>query len=148
MKIHALLPALLGFLVILASLGCERSAPPAAPAVPKGPAAPAGAPLVEAPKGEAIDDAVLREARAATDDILRKLLDGKTEDDSASEQIAKKIEGYKAAVVTAQKMSREDAAEFEGKFVGPGGRASFKTTVVKQKNGKWAIGHFSGPNAD
>lgn len=145
---HALIPALVGCSIILAASGCDRGTPPAVSA-PKGPPAPAaGAPLVEAPKGEAIDDPVLREARTATDDILHKLLEGKTEGDSASEQIAKKIGGYKAAVVTAQKMTREDAAQFEGKLVGPGGRASFQATVVKQKKGNWAIGHFSGPNAD
>ena len=104
--------------------------------------------FVEAPKGEAIDDPVLREARAATEEIFTDLLAGKAQDDSGSARIAEKIGGYKAAVITSQKMTSKDAAQFEGKLMGPPGRASFQATVVKQQNGHWAIGAFSGPNPD
>ena len=147
MRVYALTEALLVCLIAIAGSGCNRRVPLAGPPPAKGPVA-APAVIVEAPKGEAIEDPVLREARAATDEILSGMLAGKAQDDTGSEQIARKIGGYKSAVITAQKMTREDAAQFEGKLEGPGNRASFNATVVKQKNGKWAIGYFSGPNAD
>jgi hypothetical protein len=140
---HPSIATLLGGLIAIAVSGCNRLAAPPV----KGPAV-APAVIVEAPKGDEIEDPVLREARAATDEILSSMLAVKAQEDSGSERIAKKIGTYQAAVITSQKMTGKDAARFEGKLTAPTAQASFQATVVKQQNGKWAIGSFSGPNAE
>src|SRR5437773_2694795 len=72
---RAFIGASLVCVIVAAHPGCSRPAPPAAPPPAKGPTMPAAG-FVEAPKGDAIDDPVLREARAATEEIFTDLLAG------------------------------------------------------------------------
>jgi hypothetical protein len=103
----------------------------------------------EAPKGDAIADPDLREARAAADATLDGLLAGKFDDDEALRAVARKVKGFTSATVTDQKTSREDGlevADFWGFVGGPRGFTPFQMRLVKQANGKWAVGWFRGPD--
>ncbi len=102
----------------------------------------------EAPKGEAIADPVLREAREQTDAIFDGLLGGKFDQDPDLAPVARKLKGYTSCSVTSQKMAREGAADFEGTLFSRTGRARFDVVMVKQVTGKWAIGAFSGPDGE
>jgi hypothetical protein len=102
----------------------------------------------EAPKGEAIADPVLREARGQADTILRGLLAGKRVDDSMMARLADKLKGFQDASIRSQKIVRENAAEFQGVLAGPRARARFTMTLVKQMDGAWAVASFSGPNPE
>src|SRR5262249_45591160 len=102
----------------------------------------------EAPKGDAVADPVLREARASADATLSGLLAGQFDDDDALRPVARKLNGFTSATITEQDASRKDGrevADFKGFVRGPGGSASFQMHLVKQVNGKWAIGWFRGP---
>ena len=128
----------------LAVMGCQ-------PAAPGGGGVPAPAPQAEqpdAPKGEAIADPVLREAREQADAILDGLLAGKFEQDQDLWPVARKLKGYQSWSIKSQKIVREGAADFQGVLRSPAGRARFDMTFVKQMSGKWAIGAFSGPNSE
>jgi hypothetical protein len=127
----------------LAFAGC-RPAPPGAGGTP--PAAPR-AEEPDAPKGEAIADPGLREAREQADATLGGLLAGKFDKDTDSglSAVAQKVKGYQSYAVKSQKAVREGAAEFEGVLSGPVGRARFGMLLVKQQSGRWAVGTFSGP---
>jgi hypothetical protein len=102
----------------------------------------------DAPKGEAIADPVLREAREQADHILDGLFAGKFDQDQDLWPVARKLKGYRSGSVRSQAVVREGAAEFRGVLTGPAGRARFTMTLVKQANGTWAVGTFSGPNPE
>jgi hypothetical protein len=118
------------------------------PAAPGGGGAPAPAPQAEepdSPKGEAIADPALREARDQADAVLAGLLAGKFDQDPDLWPAARKLKGYQSAAVKSQKLTGENAAEFEGALSGSAGRARFGLLLVKQQSGKWAVATFSGP---
>jgi hypothetical protein len=120
------------------------------PAVPAG-GVPNPAPRVEeadAPRGEAIVDPTLREARDQADALMARLLAGQLDNDPDVAPLARKLKGYHACAIKGQQVVRENAAEFRGVLTGPAAHARFSMTVVKQANGPWAIGHFSGPDAE
>jgi hypothetical protein len=124
--------------------GCGRAGPAGKIVVP--------APRAEepdAPIGEAIADPVLREARRQNDTVLVELLVGRA-GESGNARIAEKIKGYQTFSVKSQKLVRDGVAEFSGLLTGPKGRADFRLTLVKQRDGdgKWAIATFSGPNPE
>jgi hypothetical protein len=129
-------------LFALACTGCQ-------PAAPKGGGAPAPkAEEPDAPKGEAIADPVLREAREQVEAVLADLLAGKLDQDESLVPVARKLKGYQSWSIKSQKLVRDGAVDFRGILTAPGGRASFDVHLVKQVSGKWAIGTFSGPNPE
>jgi hypothetical protein len=127
-----------GAVGLLVLAGCR-------PANPR-PAVRAPAKLPEAPKGEALADPMMREARDQAEAILGDLLAGKFENDPDLVPLSKKLKGYQAWTIRSQEALRADAAAFHGELAAPGARARFTMTLVKQENGKWAVGAFSGPN--
>jgi hypothetical protein len=102
----------------------------------------------DAPRGEAIADPVLRQAREEADSILDGLLAGKFDQDQDLWPVARKVKGFQSWAIKSQKVVREGAAEFQGVLTRPGDAAGFKVTLVKQASGKWAVGAFSGPNPE
>ena len=108
-------------------------------------AAAAGANQTDAPKGAAIADPVLREAREQFDGIMGELLAGKFDADPDLWPVARKLKGFQAWSIQSQRIAWEKAAEFKGVLTGADARSHFAVTVVKQASGKWAIGTFSGP---
>jgi hypothetical protein len=101
-----------------------------------------------APKGEAITDPVLRQAREQADSILGGLLAGKFDQDPDLWPVARKVKGFQSWAIKSQRVAREGAAEFRGVLTRPGDAARFDVTLVKQVSGKWAVGTFSGPNRE
>jgi hypothetical protein len=119
------------------------------PAAPTGkPSPPAVAEEPDAPMGAAIADPALREARDQADSTLAGLLTGNFGNDPDLAPVAKKMKGYQAASIKAQEIVREGTAQFRGLLTGPAGQATFKMTLVKQRDGHWSIGAFSGPNPE
>ena len=118
--------------------GCGRSDP----APPK----PAPPPLVKAQDDS--DHPVVKEALAETELILMKLVTGKAGDDSALTQIATKVDGFDQWLISKQELQPGEpkTVAFTGVLTGPRGEGNFKMTMTKQKNGKWAVGTFQGPN--
>jgi hypothetical protein len=128
-------------LLTLACTGCQPEAPKGGVPAPK-------VEEPDAPKGDAIADPVLREAREQVDAVLTDMLAGKHDQDEFLGRIATKLRGYQSWSIKSQQVVREGAVEFRGILIGPGGRARFNLHYVKQKNGKWAIGAFVGPNPE
>jgi hypothetical protein len=129
----------LGFLLTFVLAGCRREVPNPAPAVPE---------QLDAPKGDAIADPVLRQARQQADATFEGLLAGKFDGDPNLGPVAKKVKGYQSYSVKSQQTVREGAAEFGGVLSGPAGRARFLMTLVKQQDGVWGVSGFSGPNPE
>ena len=102
----------------------------------------------DAPKGEAIADPVLRQARVQADSLLDGLLAGKFDQDQDLWPVARKLKGFTSWAIKSQKIVREGTAEFQGVLTRPEGAAQFKVTLVKQASGEWAVGAFSGPNLE
>jgi hypothetical protein len=98
-------------------------------------------------KGDA-DDPIVKEARSDTETILKNVLLGKTGDDTALAQIAGKLKGFESWTIERQELDKGEpkTVNFTGRLSGPGREASFRVSVTKQMNGKWAIGTFRGPD--
>lgn len=94
------------------------------------------------------DKPVVKEARADTEVVLNDLLAGKYEEDSNFAVLDRKLKGFQSWSIETQKMDADDprAVNFSGTLKGPRGEATFTALMVKQQNGKWMIGTFSGPN--
>ena len=101
-----------------------------------------------APRGDAIRDPELREAHDATERILDGLLAGKFDRDNDLRPVAAQVQGFRSWSITAQTLTRPGEAEFTGHLSGPNGRASFSLGAIKQQDGHWAVGTFSGPKPD
>src|SRR5262245_31293680 len=96
---------------LLQTLACASCQP----AAPKGGGAPAPtAEEPDAPKGDAIADPVLREAREQLDALLTDLLAGKLDQDEFLGRVAKKLKGYQSWSIKSQRLVREGAAGFRG----------------------------------
>jgi hypothetical protein len=134
------LAGLLSFTVLVICIGCNGSGPTTSGAS-VGPADDEPA----APKGDAIPDPVLREARDEADAFLLDLLSGKFDQDENLSPVAEKVKGYTSWSIKSQTMARQGAAEFKGIVKSPEGSANFTMTLVKQTGGQWAVGTFSGP---
>jgi hypothetical protein len=135
---------LLAVSLALAVTGCR-------PATPGGGGALSPAPRPEepeAPKGEALADPILREARDQADTIVGGLLAGEFDSDRDLWPVARKVKGYRSHSIRSQEIAREGAVDFRGVLTGPSRPARFAMTLVKQKDGKWAIGTFSGPEQE
>ena len=124
--------------------GCR----PVAPGGGGGPALASPAEEPDAQKGEVVADPVLREARDQADAILGGLLAGKFDNDPDLAPVARKVKGYQSSAIKTQQLIRDGAVDFRGVLAGQSGRARFNMTLVKQANGKWAVGEFSGPNPE
>lgn len=129
-------------LASFACLGCQ----PAAPKAGGVPAQQAEEP--DAPKGEAIGDPLLREARDQVDAVLTDLLSGKLDQDEQFAPVARKLKGYQSWSIKSQQVVRDGEVDFRGVLKAPSARATFDIQFMKQANGKWAIGTFSGPNSE
>jgi hypothetical protein len=102
--------------------------------------------LPDAPKGEAIPDPRLRQAREQLDRILEGLLAGRFDQDQDLWPVARKLKGYQSWAIKSQRMVREGTAEFQGILSGSGTAARFTVTLVQHASGQWAVGAFSGPD--
>jgi hypothetical protein len=98
-----------------------------------------------APKGNAIADAVLREARDEADEVLHGLLAGMFDQDENLAVVAEKVKGYTSWSIRSQKIVRGGMAEFQGILSNPAAKATFTMLLVKQAGGQWAVAMFSGP---
>jgi hypothetical protein len=140
MKEASALSGRLFCLLMCFAAGCSNSGRPPKNPVPE--------PLViENPEDDA-DDPMVKEAREETEFILKNVLSGKTGDDSGLAQIAAKVKGFESWTIDKQELKPGEpkTATFTGVLTGPGGEATFKVSMTKQINGKWAIGTFQGPN--
>ena len=99
-----------------------------------------------APKGNAIAEPMLREARDEAEALLRGLLAGEFDQDENLALVAEKLKGYTSWSIKAQTLAGKGTAEFKGTLSGPAGKRNFSMLLVKQAAGKWAVGTFSGPN--
>jgi hypothetical protein len=130
--------------IFLTSNGCR----PAGPRV-GGPGFAGQTVLPDAPKGAAVADPVLREAREQADAILSGLLAGKFDNDPELSLVARKVKGFQSSSIKFQEIVREGTVNFRGLLISPaGGQAGFEMTLVKQTSGKWAVGTFSGPQLE
>jgi hypothetical protein len=144
LSIFALSVWLMAAPIALGCVGCRPAGPGGGG--PSAVASPEESP--EAPKGEAIADPVLREGREQAEAILEGLLAGKFNQDPYLALLENKLKGYTSSSIKLQKMVREGAADFDGTLSGAAGQAVFQMTLVKQANGKWEVGGFSGPNRE
>ncbi|HEV3446487.1 MAG TPA: hypothetical protein VG099_17720 [Gemmataceae bacterium] len=131
-----------GVMLLVAAIGCGRSG--TAPA--GNTSVMAAADEAAAPKGNAIADPVLREARDEADEVLHGLLAGMFDQDENLAVVAEKVKGYTSWSVRSQKIVKAGMAEFHGILSSPAGKATFTMLLVKQTGGQWAVGMFSGPN--
>jgi hypothetical protein len=124
---------------LIAACGCNQNQAKNQPAAVKG--------GVERKNEPLPDDPASKESRAAAGEILDRLLAGKlAESESSLEHRAKALKGFRSWSIESQQQKEEDRATFDGLVAGPSGNARFKMILVKQQNGKWAVGVFSGPN--
>jgi hypothetical protein len=132
-------------ILLAGAFGCGQSAT----ALTAGAAGNATVPSADetaAPKGMAIADPVLREAREQADALLQDLLQGNFDQDENLALVAEKVKGYTSWSVQSQAIAGKGKAEFKGTLSGPAGKAHFRMLLVKQAAGQWAVGIFSGPN--
>ena len=125
-------------MLLVVAVGCSGSAPTAASVAPASDAA-------SAPKGNAIPDPVLRQARDEAEAILLGLLSEEFDQDENLALVAENMKGYTSWSVKSQTLARPGAAEFKGTVDSPQGSAKFTMTLVKQAGGQWAVATFSGP---
>jgi hypothetical protein len=124
--------------LLVAALGCSRSTP----TVSVTPASDENA----APKGNAIPDPVLREAREEAEALLFALLSGELNEDENLALVAEKVQGYTSWSIKSQLLTPSGTAEFKGTLSNPAGKAAFGLTLVKQAGGAWTVATFSGPD--
>jgi hypothetical protein len=126
-------------MLLTVTIGCSSSTTPSASVMPSSDEA-------AAPKGNAIPDPVLREARDQAEIVLLGLLSGEFDEDENLSLVAEKVKGYTSWSIKSQNIVRKGTAEFKGALSSPAGKAGFSMTLVKQPSGTWAIGTFSGPD--
>ena len=101
------------------------------------------------PRGaQAINDLVLREGREAAETILDGLIAGRFDQNQDLWPVANKLKGYQSWSIKSQQLVRQDAADFGGLLTSAPAKRRFDMTLVKQADGKWAVGTFSGPKPD
>jgi hypothetical protein len=94
------------------------------------------------------DDPMVKGARSDTEVVLNDLLAGKLDNDSNFAPVALKLKGFRSWSIERQNIdpTNPKAVNFSGTLKGPQGEATFVASMVKQQNGKWMIGYFSGPD--
>jgi hypothetical protein len=97
------------------------------------------------PKGKAIADPLLRQARDAADALLLGLLQGQFDQDESLSVVAEKLRGYTSWSITSQTTTGQRTAEFKAMVSNAVGKATFRMTLVKHASGQWAISKFIGP---
>src|SRR5216684_5835065 len=125
-----------GVMLLAAAIGCGQPAPGGNTSVM------AAADEAAAPKGNAIADPLLREARDEADEVLHGLLAGMFDQDENLAVVAEKVKGYTSWSVRSQKIVKRSTAEFQGILSSPTGKASVTMMLVKQAGGPWAVSMF------
>jgi hypothetical protein len=128
--------------LIMLAVGCGESCPPNT-----SPLVTAASSESSAPKGNAIADPLLRQARDQADALLLGLLQGKFDEDDNLALVAEKLKGYTSWSITSQTRTGQRTAQFKGTISKAAGKATFQMTLVKQSSGQWAISKFSGPTS-
>src|SRR5262249_16826748 len=100
-----------------------------------------------APKGKAIGDPVLRQARDEADALLLGLLQGRFDQDDDLALVAEKLKGYTSWSIRSQATTGPRTAEFKGTVSNAAGKATFSMTLLKHSSGKWTVSRFSGPTS-
>ena len=133
---------LLAALLLGAGAGCPTSDSPVPP--------PAGKPSAPSRpvKIQEADDPMVKEARPDTEAVLNDLIAGETHGDSGLARLAQKVAGYRSWTIEGQEVGPDvpESVKFEGTLKGPSGDAGFTVLMVKQRNGRWMIATFSGPD--
>jgi hypothetical protein len=129
-----------GYMLLAAAIGCGQSATPVGNT-----SIMAAADEAAAPKGNAIADPALREARDQADEVLHGLLVGMFDQDENLAVVAEKVKGYTSWSIRSQKIVKGGMAEFQGMLSSPAAKATFTMLLVKQTGGQWAVAMFSGP---
>ncbi len=130
-------------MVVLTALACgvgSGCTPPSTP--PKQTVAPV------APEEDAADKPLVKEARPDTEAVLDDLLAGRFHDDSILARLGQKLNGFQSWSIETQRIDPDlpKGVHFGGVLKGPRGDATFAVLMVKQQDGKWKIGGFSGPS--
>ncbi len=101
------------------------------------------------PKKSVADNPLVMEALPDTEAILKDLLAGVYDDDPSLSPVARKVKGFQSWAFETLDPNPDlpQSVNFSGILKGPKGEAEFTALMVKQQNGKWMIGTFSGPNA-
>jgi hypothetical protein len=125
--------------LVIVAVGCGESSP--------SPSMTQASSQSSVPKGNAIADRLLRQARDEADALLLGLLQGQFDQDENLALVAEKLKGYTSWSITSQTTTGQRTAEFKGTVSNSAGKATFRMTLVKQSSGQWAIGKFSGPTS-
>lgn len=98
-------------------------------------------------KREDADETLVKEARPDTESVLDDLMAGETHGDSGLARPAQKVAGYRSWTIEGQEVEPAvpESVKFGGTLKGPSGEASFIVLMVKQRDGRWMVGAFSGP---
>ena len=120
-------------------VGCTNSGP----APPRATTGPTPAPE----RKDDRDDPVVKEAKAGTEVVLADLLAGKYDDDPSFAPVARRVKGFRAWSIESQRIDPDSprTVSFGGTLSGPPGEATFIASMTRQQDGRWMIGHFSGP---
>ena len=133
-------PAIITMTLLLwIGVGCSK--PPPTP--------PVAATLPGPPQTDDHDDPMVKEARSDTEAILNDLLAGKLDNDTSLAPVARKLKGFRSWSIERENIDPSHdpkAVKFTGTLKGPQGEATFVAMMVKQQNGKWMIGSFTGPD--
>jgi hypothetical protein len=129
-------------LLLLLALGCSGSATQGTAT-----AVISSSDDASAPRGKAVADPFLREARDEAEAVLLGLLLGKFDEDENLSLVAEKVKGYTSWSIKSQQIAGKGRAEFKGTLSGPAGQAGFRMMLVKQASGPWTIGTFYGPDS-
>src|SRR5579872_1069913 len=107
-------------------IGCTPSAPLSGPSTRS------------APKTDASDNPLVKEARPDTEAVLKDLLAGEYDDDPTLSPVARKIKGFQSWAFETEEINPDlpQAVNFGGILNGPKGEANFAVLMVKQQNGK------------
>ena len=129
-------------LLIIGEVGCTNS--PFTPPVPVNSVSPP-----KPVKRSDADDPMVKEARADTEAVLDDLLAGEAHGDTGLARLSQKLRGFKSWSIKGQEVESNPpkSVKFDGTLTGPMGDASFVVLMVKQQNGKWMIGTFTGPES-
>src|SRR5262249_14127225 len=94
--------------LVIVAVGCGESSPPHTTSV-----TPASE-QASLPKGTAIANPVLRQARDEADALLLGLLQGQFDEDENLSLVAEKLRGYTSWSITAQTATGQRTAQFKG----------------------------------
>jgi hypothetical protein len=131
---------LIPLLLVAVAIGCTSSSPT--------PTSISVSPTEVQKQKDDRENPTVKEARADTEAILNDLLAGKYDNDPNFAPLAHQLTGFESWSLERQELAADQpmSVNFSGTLKGPSGEATFRLSVVKQQNGKWMIGDFSGPD--